>query len=100
MQTTRIENVTYNPAARAFEARVSIADDGEIFTYPCALRAPMDMDITLAARRLVELAQRRHQRAERPTVARRPDTFLAPHIPAEVSSATDALWQRMLGRAA
>jgi hypothetical protein len=100
MQSTQIHNVTYNAAARAFEARVAITDDGEVFTYPCSLRAPMDMDSTLAARRLVELAKRRHNRQERGPVSRRPENVLNAYIPAEVSSATDALWQRMLGRAA
>jgi len=100
MQSTQIHNVTYNPATRAFEARVAITDGGEIFTYPCSLRAPMDMDSTLAARRLVELAKRRHNREDHALVSRRPENVLAPHIPAEVASATDALWQRMLGRAA
>ncbi|MEC8666737.1 MAG: hypothetical protein VXY45_02775 [Pseudomonadota bacterium] len=100
MQTTQIQNVTYNPASRAFEARVSITEDGEIFTYPCALRAPMDMESTLAARRLVELALRRHAREARPTVSRRPENVFAAHIPDEVAHATDALWQRMLGHAA
>ncbi|WP_407493641.1 hypothetical protein [Pseudooceanicola sp. MF1-13] len=100
MQSTQIQNVTYNPAARAFEARVSIVEGGEIFTYPCSLRAPMDMDSTLAARRLVELAKRRHARDVKGLVSRRPENVLTTHIPAEVISATDALWQRMLGRAA
>lgn len=100
MQTIQIQNVTYNAATRAFEARVSITDGGDIFTYPCALRAPLDMDTTLAARRLVELARRRHTRALRPTVARRPEHILSDHVPQDVTSATDALWQRLLGQAA
>ena len=104
MQTTQIHTVTYNAASRAFEARVSIVDDGELFTYPCALRAPLDMDSPLAARRLVEMARRQHMRNLRPAVSRRPANLLASNllgnVPSEVASATDALWQRMLGRAA
>ncbi|EAQ03111.1 hypothetical protein OB2597_13243 [Pseudooceanicola batsensis HTCC2597] len=100
MQTTRIQNITYNPASRAFEARVAIHEGGEVFTYPCSLRAPIDMDTTLAARRLVELARRRHVRASHPTRARRPENIIAAHVPTDVSTATDALWQRMLGHAA
>jgi hypothetical protein len=99
MQATQIHSVTYNAATRAFEARVSIVEDGEVFTYPCALRAPMDMDSTVAARRLVELARRQHSRGLR-TRSRRPLSGLAAHVPADVATATDALWQRMLGRAA
>ena len=100
MTTTQIHNVSYNAATRAFEARVSITDDGEVFTYPCALRAPMDMDSTVAARRLAELAQRQHARAVRPTLSRRPANVFSAHVPRDISSATDALWQRMLGHAA
>ncbi|WP_375173892.1 hypothetical protein [Pseudooceanicola sp.] len=100
MMTTQIHTVTYNAAMRAFEARVSIAEGGEVFTYPCSLRAPMDMDSTLAARQLVEIAKRRHGRANRPTVSRRADPGFAAHVPSEIATATDALWLRMLGHAA
>lgn len=100
MQTVQIHEVTYNPASRAFEARVAISDHGDIYTYPCALRAPMDMDIPLASRRLVDMAQRRHARATGPAVSRRPDNVLSTYVPAEIAAATDALWQRLLGRAA
>ena len=100
MQTVQIHTVTYNAASRAFEARVSVIDDGEVFTYPCALRAPMDMDSTLASRQLAEMARRQHGRAAGSTRSRRPANVLAAYVPAEISSATDALWQRMLGRAA
>lgn len=100
MQTTQIHNVTYNAATRAFEARVSISEAGEVITYPCALRGPIDMDITVASRKLADLAQRQHGRLTRPVRARRPETVLSDHTPASVSHATDALWQRMLGRAA
>lgn len=100
MQTVQIHTVTYNAAARAFEARVSILDDGEVFTYPCALRAPMDMDSTIASRKLADMARRQHGRKARPTLSRRPADVLAAYIPADVNTATDALWQRMLGRAA
>ena len=100
MQTTQVQNVTYNPARRAFEARVVIADGAELFTYPCQLRAPMDMDATLAARRLAEMAGRMHARTVRPMVSHRPQNVFSTHVPADVASATDALWQRMLGHAA
>jgi hypothetical protein len=100
MQTVQIHTVTYNAATRAFEARVSLADAGEVFTYPCSLRAPIDLDSAVATRRLAELARRKHLRATRPTLSRRPANLFAAKIPAEVASATDALWQRMLGHAA
>ena len=100
MLTAQINTVTYNPAARAFDARVTITEGGEVFTYPCSLRAPMDTDTTIASRQLVELAKKRHARDARLLVSRRPENILNTHIPAEVTHATDALWQRMLGRAA
>ena len=105
MQTVQITDITYNPASRAFEARVSLTQGGEVFTYPCSLRAPMDMDSALATRKLIELGKRKHARMIKPLVARRPANVLhakalAAHVPAEVTSATNALWSRMLGRAA
>lgn len=97
--TTQIKTVTYNPASRAFEARVTLREAGREYTYPCALRAPLDMDSGVVHRRLAEMAERRHARDHRPMHSTRPDNILA-HVPAEIASATDALWQRMLGRAA
>ena len=99
MTATQIRNITYNPASRAFEARVTLKDDGLEYTYPCALRAPLDMDSGVVSRRLAEMAERRHARAHRPMHSHRPENILA-HVPAEIASATEALWQRMLGRAA
>ncbi|WP_136635886.1 hypothetical protein [Pseudooceanicola onchidii] len=99
MTTTQINHVTYNPASRAFEARVTLRENGTEYTYPCALRGPLDMDSGVVTRKLAEMALRRHSRDYRPMHSQRPDNILA-HVPAEITSATDALWQRMLGHAA
>ena len=99
MTTTQIQTITYNPASRAFEARVILKDAGEEYTSPCALRAPLDMDTTVVSRQLAEMASRRHARDHRPMHSHRPEHVLG-HVPAEVASVTDALWQRLLGRAA
>ncbi|GGE38083.1 hypothetical protein GCM10011360_27350 [Primorskyibacter flagellatus] len=99
MTTTRIQNITYNPATRAFEARVTLRHADEDYTYPCALRAPIDTDSGIVARRLIEMAERRHARDASEMRSRRPANLLS-HVPAEIASATDMLWQRMLGHAA
>ncbi|KGM46570.1 hypothetical protein [Pseudooceanicola atlanticus] len=94
--TTEIRNIAYNPATRAFEARVTVKDNGLDYTYPCALRAPLDMDAGVVSRRLSELARRRHSRDNRPMHSHRPDTVLSDYLPPEVTAATDALWKRLL----
>ena len=98
--TPEIRNVTYNPASRAFEARVTIADGGQIYSYPCALRASLDLEMGSVKKALAEMALRRHGREHRPLHSHRPENVLAAHVPTEVMAATQALWQRLLGRAA
>ncbi len=98
--TPEIRMIGYNPATRAFEARVTILDAGARYTYPCALRAPLNMDTSDVSRRLVEMARRRHARDHRPVHAHRPETILSDHVPDEVTQATSALWQKMLRPAA
>ncbi|MGI3170094.1 hypothetical protein ACRARG_13125 [Pseudooceanicola sp. C21-150M6] len=98
--TPEIRTVTYNPASRAFEARVTITDAGEVYTYPCALRASLDLEMGSVKKSLAEMAMRRHSRDHRGLRSHRPENVLAAHVPTEVMAATEALWQRLLGRAA
>ena len=44
---TRIElgDVRYNAKHGAFEARVDIHRDGNVFRYPCEVKGPLNMDI-------------------------------------------------------
>lgn len=102
---TQVQNITYNPAQRAFEACVTLRDRGETFAYPCALRAPLDMDYGDVTRRLIELARRRHDRKLtnlRTQLDPKRDRAPLPKtaLPVEVDMATTALWQRILNRAA
>lgn len=96
---TRIASIRYNPASRAFEAAVTLHDGGEVFTYPVALRAPMDADYETVTRALAEMAGRRHARG-RPTMRARSDETLLDHVPTGVAEATSSLWDRLLRRAA
>ena len=44
MQTIRLHQVFYDPQRGAFVARVDVERDGQVFRYPCEVRAPQDMD--------------------------------------------------------
>ncbi|KAA2312570.1 hypothetical protein DL237_17000 [Pseudooceanicola sediminis] len=97
---TRISTIRYNPAERAFEACVTLFDRGEAFTYPISLRAPITMDYADVSIAVVDMAQRRHTRQDSTMRARRPDMHSFDSLPAIVHQATNALWDRLLRRAA
>ncbi|QOL81671.1 hypothetical protein [Pseudooceanicola spongiae] len=97
---TRISTIRYNPADRAFEASVTLYDRGEAFTYPISLRGPITMDYTDVSAAVVDMARRRHTRDDTAMRARRPDMHGFENLPAIVHQATNALWDRLLRRAA
>ncbi|WP_163847422.1 hypothetical protein [Pseudooceanicola aestuarii] len=99
---TRISDIRYNAADRAFEALVTLTRHGETFTYPISLRAPLDMDYPRVSEAMTRLALRRHERGTTALRSnrKRPDLPHLSEIPAAVHSATNTLWERILRRAA
>lgn len=63
MKTDRIQfdAVRYTPENGAFETLVRIHDQGQVFSYPAQVAAPINADFTLIARRLTQAAQHAHK---------------------------------------
>ena len=100
-QSSRISDIRYNAADRAFEAVVTLYRHGEAFSFPISLRAPLDTDYSRVAEAMTTMAQRRLDRGDtRLRATRRPDSSALGNIPMAVHSATNSLWDRLLGRAA
>lgn len=62
MQTlkTELSDVIYNPAAQAFEARVTLHTLSGAQTYACAIEAPITTSFEDAAKGLTTQALRKH----------------------------------------
>lgn len=56
-----LEDIRYNPELGAFEAAVQIRENGESFSYPAYLLAPLHADFELIARGLTQKALRAHR---------------------------------------
>ena len=54
----KIKNMHYNARNGAFEARVDIERDGKVFRYPCQVPGPLNMNIELVHKGLVDQALR------------------------------------------
>ncbi|QPM91827.1 hypothetical protein [Pseudooceanicola algae] len=100
--TTRISDIRYNPADRAFEAMVTLVDKGQAYSYPVSLPGALDRDCDEVSRTLTTIAKRRHDRNAPVLRSIHPNDEALPHetIPAMVQQATQALWERIMGRAA
>ncbi len=60
-ETIEFHKIRYNPADEAFEARVSILDNGIVLEYAVSVKAPVTAEYTLIVRRLTEVAKSAHQ---------------------------------------
>lgn len=58
--TTELSDVIYNPAAQAFEARVTLHTDSGAQSYACAIEAPITTSFEDAAEGLAKQALRKH----------------------------------------
>ncbi|NIZ11484.1 hypothetical protein [Pseudooceanicola sp. HF7] len=98
---TQIADIRYNPADRAFEAMVTLFDKGRAYGYPLSLQAPLDMEYDEVMRRLAAMARSRHERGAPGMHSTRADPEQGIEaIPAMVQQATQALWDRIMQRAA
>lgn len=52
--------IRYNPELAAFEALVRILDNGDVFSYPVQLHAPLQADFSVIARGLTQKARNAH----------------------------------------
>lgn len=58
MAQIRLNDVNYNAAKGAFEARVDVIRHGTVFRYPCMMRGPADMAFELVSSGLAQHALR------------------------------------------
>lgn len=56
MQRIELGDVRYNAKQGAFEARVDIHREGQVFRYPCEVQGPLDMDIVRVKQHLTQRA--------------------------------------------
>lgn len=56
-----LQDIRYNPELGAFEAAVQIRENGESFSYPAHLMAPLHADFELVARGLTQKALSAHR---------------------------------------
>lgn len=63
MKTARIQfdDIRYNPERGAFETLVRLYDDGQTYSYPCHVSAPLHAEFPMIARGLDEAARRAHR---------------------------------------
>lgn len=57
------DDVRYNPELSAFEALVQIREEGEIYSYPVHMLAPLHAEFNIIARGLTDKALRAHRHA-------------------------------------
>lgn len=57
----QFDAVRYTPENGAFETLVRIHDQGQVFSYPAQVVAPIDADFAFVARRLTQAAHRAHK---------------------------------------
>ena len=62
MQTlkTELSDVIYNAAEQTFEAKVTVHEGAEQYTYPCSMPGAIDVSFEDAAKGLTDQALRRH----------------------------------------
>ncbi|SMY09028.1 orotidine 5'-phosphate decarboxylase [Flavimaricola marinus] len=58
MAQVRLNNVRYNAAKGAFEARVDVIRHGTVFRYPCQVPGPANMDYEQVSAELAHSALR------------------------------------------
>ena len=57
------DDVRYNPELSAFEALVQIREEGEIYSYPVHILAPLHADFNVISKGLTDKALRVHRHA-------------------------------------
>lgn len=93
--TIQFDDVRYNPERGAFEALVRLYDDGQTYSYPSHVCAPLHADFRVIARGLTEAARRAHRGKSPGLRSLRRQQTPAPMSPGRVS-----LIDRLLGSAA
>ncbi len=97
IEKIQFKDIRYNPERAAFEALVTLHDNGQTFTYPAHVNAPLNAEFPLISRGLVQAARRAH-RAETGVVRSRRRARL-PEVSPVIEDAK-SLVQRLFGKLA
>ncbi len=92
----QFENVRYNPEFGAFESLVKIHDQGETFSYPAQVAAPLHAEYAIIVRGLMQAARNTHKKSTGNTRLH----HAAPLKVAAVDASQQSLLTRLLGNAA
>lgn len=97
MKIARIQfgDVRYNPERGAFETLVRIYDDGQTYSYPSHVCAPLNAEFRVIARGLSEAARLAHG-AKKPVLR----SLRAQSAPLPAPARTMSLFHRLLGNVA
>lgn len=95
IEQIQFDNVRYNPEHGAFETLVKIHEDGEAFSYPAQVAAPLHAEYGLVARGLAQSARKAHRAAKGTRLH-----HAAPVRTAAVDDSQKSLLIRVLGGAA
>lgn len=96
IEKIQFDNVHYNPERGAFESLVKIYDDGQSFSYPAEVAAPLHAEYGLIVRGLAQAARKAH-RAGRGGIRLH---HAAPIKAALAEASRKSMLSRLLGNAA
>lgn len=96
IEKIQFDDVRYNPEIGAFETLVKIHDQGQTFSYPASVAAPLHAEYGLIVRGLSQAARKAHKGASGRTRLHHAGPTKA--IVADASQ--QSLLSRMLGNAA
>lgn len=98
IEKIQFDNVRYNPEIGAFETLVKIHDQGQTFSYPAHVVAPLHAEFGIIARGLAQAGQNAHKRKDASGTVR---LHHATPVKSAVASASQkSLLSRLLGNAA
>ncbi|SEK80451.1 hypothetical protein [Roseovarius nanhaiticus] len=96
IEKIQFDNVRYNPEIGAFETLVKIHDQGQTFSYPASVTAPLHAEYGLIVRGLAQAARKAHKGTEGRTRLH----HAAPLKAAIADASQKSLLSRLLGNAA
>jgi len=96
IEKIQFENVRYNPEIGAFETLVRLHDQGQTFSYPASVAAPLHAEYGIIVRGLAQAARKSHKNASGKTRLHH-----APSMKAVLAEASQkSLLSRLLGNVA
>nr|WP_309502411.1 hypothetical protein [uncultured Roseovarius sp.] len=64
IEKIQFEDIRYNPEVSAFETLVRVHEDGQDYSYPARVTAPLHAEYAIVSRGLAEAARRAHRQGK------------------------------------